>query len=769
MSSRIQSSRRAFLEGFGLSTLGLFISFYAYGTEATNEPAGDSDPKPKTSSPEAERAAAGLNPNVFLHLAPSGILTIVCHRSEMGQGIRSSLPVLLADELGASMEQVKIVQADGDKAYGDQNTDGSNSVRGTYEDMRLAAATMRTMLTEAAAKRWKIPADSCTTQNHQVLQKGGKKQPALSFAELAIEAGTLPVPQPQDVKLRPEKELTRIGKALPLLDGPAYVQGSAQFGADVRLPGMLIAVVARPPVVGGKISRYDAKAALAVPGVKAVHEIPAPEPPYIFQAWGGVAVLADNTWAAMQGRKALAAEWDAGPNGSYNASEYRQVLTKKLERGGKKLRSLGDIDKGLAAAAQTIEATYYVPHLPHVPMEPPVAIASFNPKNGGSCEVWAPTQNPQAARTEVARVLGLSEDKVAVHVTLLGGGFGRKSKADFVSEAAFLSKKAGAPVRVQWTRDDDIHNDYPNTVSAQKLTAGLDPSGKLMAWRHRTAFPSIASLFDPKNKGPSGGDLQQGVLDFALTVPNLAAETYEASAHVRTGWLRSVYNIFHAFAINSFLDEIAHARKMDARELMLEVIGPARTLGLKELGIESLANYGSPLDKHPVDAGRLRQVIERVTKNAGWNQRKNLKGRALGLAAHRSFLSYVGVVAAVSQGSAGFQVDEVWLVLDAGRVINPDRCHAQMEGSIINAMNHALYGGITHEKGAVVQSNFDGVRLVRMGEHPRRLNIEIMNSTLAPGGVGEPGVPPVAPAIANAFFALTGKRVREFPMLPHLA
>lgn len=766
MSPALSSSRRVFLEGLGLSTLGLFIGFYAEAAEPTNEPGGDTDPKAKTSSPEAEKSAQGLNPNVFMHLAPTGLLTIVCHRSEMGQGIRSSLPVLLADELGAAMEQVKVVQAIGDKAYGDQNTDGSNSVRGTYENMRLAAATMRSMLLAAAAKRWNVAPESCTTENHKVLQKGGKKQ--LNFGELAIEAGTLPIPQPAAVKLRPDAELRRIGKPLPLLDGPAYVRGTAVFGADVRLPGMLIATIARPPVVGGQLKSYNAKAALAIPGVKAVHEMPKPEAPYMFQPWGGVAVLALHTYAALEGRKALAASWEAGPNGSYDSAAYRRELEKKLDGEGESLRSLGDSKKALAGAAQTVEASYYVPHLPHVPMEPPVAIASYDAEDGGRCEVWAPTQNPQAARSEVARILGLDEAKVTVNVTLLGGGFGRKSKADFVAEAAFLSKKAGAPVRVQWTREDDIHNDYPNTVSAQKLTAGLDPKGKVIAWRHRTAFPSIASLFDPKNKGPSGNDLQQGVLDLALDVPNISAETYAASAHVRTGWLRSVYNIFHAFAVNSFLDEIAHARRMDPKDLMLEVIGPPRTLGLKELGVAELKNYGSPLEKHPVDAARLRAVIERVTKNAGWNRRREAKGHGFGLAAHRSFLSYVGVVAAVSQKAEQYQVDEVWIVIDAGRVINPDRCRAQMEGSIINAMNHALYGGITHKAGAVEQSNFDGVRLVRMGEHPQRIHVDIVPSTLAPGGVGEPGVPPVAPAIANAFFALTGKRVRELPLLAQL-
>jgi isoquinoline 1-oxidoreductase beta subunit len=465
----------------------------------------------------------------------------------------------------------------------------------------------------------------------------------------------------------------------------------------------------------------------------------------------------------MKGRDALAVSWDLGPNASYNTGDYRKTLEASAKKGGTPFRKIGNVEAALKESARTLEAEYYVPHLPHVSMEPPAALAHFRKDKGGFCEIWAPTQNPQAARTEVARVLGLNEAQVAVHVTLLGGGFGRKSKADFVSEAAFLSRESGVPVRVQFTREDDIHNDYLNTVSAQHLTAGLDKNGKVIAWRHRTAFPPIGSLFNPDTKRPGAGDLQQGVLDVALAIPHITAEACEAESHVRTGWLRSVYNIFHAFAINSFLDEIAHARQKDPRDNMLEIFGPPRTLALKELGVEQLQNYGASLEKHPVDAGRLRDVVERVTKNANWANRKSLKNRALGLAAHRSFLSYVGIVASVTKNASGqLWVDEAWMVVDAGTVINTDRVRAQMEGSLINGMSQALFGGVTHKNGAVEQSNFDGVRIVRMGEEPTRIHVEIVASQHAPGGIGEPGVPPVAPAITNAIFALTGKRIREF-------
>jgi isoquinoline 1-oxidoreductase subunit beta len=394
-------------------------------------------------------------------------------------------------------------------------------------------------------------------------------------------------------------------------------------------------------------------------------------------------------------------------------------------------------------------------------MEPVVAVARVD---GNSCEVWAPTQNPQATQTEVARVLGTSVDKVRVDVTFLGGGFGRKSKADFCSEAAWLSRRLGAPVRVQFTREDDVRHDYVNTVSTNRLTAGLDANGRVTAWRHRTAFPSIQSVFGGPAR-PGLDDLQQGVLDLALAVPNVTAEICDATAHTRIGWLRSVYNIFQGFSIGSFVDELADAKKADPRDVWLELIGPPRKMSLSDLGVERMRNYGQPLDKHPVDAGRLRNVIERVTRAAGWGERRKA-GRALGLAAHRSFLSHTAVVASVVKRPNGtIAVDEVWVSFDAGTIVNTDRVRAQMEGSVIFGMSLAFYGAITMKGGAIEQNNFrGGGRIVRIGEAPRRLSVDLVESTAAPGGVGEPGVPPVAPAIANAVFALTGKRIRELPL-----
>ncbi|HUR22014.1 MAG TPA: molybdopterin cofactor-binding domain-containing protein [Vicinamibacterales bacterium] len=753
--------RRSFLRALNLAVGGVALGYYfpASAQKPTNEPGKPPGPKPTTGSQAIEATAPGLNPNVFIHVGPDGTVTIVCHRSEMGQGIRSSLPVLIADELGAQMARVKIRQGDGNKAYGDQNTDGSNSIRGIYEDMRRAGATARVMLVATAAKRWNVRPEDCVAKDHVVTHVPTGR--SLGFGELALEAGKQKVPAAKDVMLRPASELPHLGKPLPLLDGPAYVTGQARYGADMTFPGMLTAVIARPPVVGGTVARFDATRALAVPGVRKVIEIPAPKPPYGFQPWGGIAVIADHTWAAMQGRAALDVTWDHGSNAAYDSEKYREALASAVSAPGTVARNVGDTESALKSAAKIVEADYHVPHLPHMPMEPVVALARVD---GNNCEVWAPTQNPQAAQTEVARVLGTTPDKVTVHVTFLGGGFGRKSKADFCSEAALLARRMGTPIRVQFTRADDVRHDYVNTVSTNRLTAGLDANGRVVAWRHRTAFPSIGSLFGGPAK-PGNEDLQQGVLDLALAVPNVRAEICDATAHTRIGWLRSVYNIFQGFSIGSFVDEIAAAKKADPREVWLELIGPPRKMSLADLGVQKLPNYGQPLDKHPVDAGRLRNVIERVTQAAKWSDRG--KGsRALGLAAHRSFLSYTAVVASVVKGPNGtIAVDDVWVAFDAGTIVNSDRVRAQLEGSVIFGMSLAFYGGITMKGGAIEQDNFrGGGRIVRINEAPRRISVDLVESTAAPGGVGEPGVPPVAPAIANAVFALTGKRMRELPL-----
>ena len=732
-------TRRAFLAGLGAATAGLALGFEADALAG---------------------AAAPFAPNPFVQIGDDGVVTIVCARSEMGQGVRSSLPALIADELGADLAAIVIVQADGDEArYGDQNTDGSTSVRRHIVTLRTLGATARVMLIAAAAKRWKVPAARLTTRDGQVVdRKTGK---TLGFGALAAAAAALPVPAADKVALRPDAELRHVGTDLPLVDGPAYVTGQAQFAADVRLPGMLTAVIARPPVVGGRVAKVDAEAALAVPGVRKVVELPAITLPAKFQPLGGVAVIADHTWAALRGRDALVVEWEHGDNADHDTDAYRAALTDAVRAPGEAVRTVGDVDGALEAAARVIEAEYHVPYLVHLPMEPPAAVARLD---GARCEIWACTQDPGSARGEVASALGLDPKDVTVHVTFLGGGFGRKSKPDFVVEAALLAREAGAPVRVQWTRQDEVRHAYYHATCSQALAAGLDDAGAVTAWRHRVAFPSIASTFAPDVVRPVAGELQQGLTDLPLAAPNVRVEAGEAGAHLRIGWLRSVCNINHAFAVQSFVDELAAATGRDPRDMLLDVIGPARILTAADAGVDKIPNYGHALTEHPIDAGRLRTVIERVTAAARWDEARKA-GRAVGLAAHRSFVTYVAVVAAVSKDARGrIRVDEVWVAADPGQVINADRVRAQLEGAVIFGMTIALHAEITVKDGAVEQTNFRDHKIVRIGEAPRAIHIELVDSGAPPGGVGEPGVPPVAPAIANAVFALTGTRVRTLPL-----
>jgi isoquinoline 1-oxidoreductase beta subunit len=740
MSEELLIPRRGFLVGLGLSAgtliLGLPLPALGETPRAPQLPGG------------------GLTANAFVHVAPDGTVTIVSHRVEMGQGIRSTLPVLVADELGASMDRVRIVQADGDEVYGDQNTDGSASVRSAHEAMRRVGAAARTMLIGAAAARWRVAPASCEARDHAVVHAATGRR--LGFGELAAAAARQPVPRPGDVPLRPWSELRRIGGPLPHRDGPDIVTGRASYAADIRLPGMQTAVIARPPALGATVARYDATRARAVPGVTRIVELPAPVGPLTFQPLGGLAVVADTTWAAMCGRAALDVTWHRGPG--IDSAAYRDHLLATVRAPARPVRQVGDVDAALAGAARRISAEYTTPHLAHATMEPPAAIARVD---ASGCELWASTQDPQGTRRAVAAALGIDVKQVTVHVPLLGCGFGRKSFADFAIEAALVARAAGVPVRVQWTREDDLRHGFYLPANAQRLEAGLDDRGRVIAWLHRTAFTAIGVMFDPTKTQAKGWELAGGVTESPLDVPHVRCEYGEAPLPTRVAWLRGVHNNAHAFAVNCFVDELARARGSDPRDLLLELIGPPRRWGAADLGI---AKLGDPA--FPVDTGRMAAVVERTCALARWPQLR-AAGRAVGIAAHCTEHSYAAWVVSLTAEPAGrFRVDEAWGVIDAGRVLNPDRVRAQMEGGFAFGLTTALHGAITLDDGAIEQSNFHDYRIARIHEIPRALHVEIMPSEALPGGVGEVGVPPVAPAIANALATLTGKRIRDLPLIP---
>ena len=706
---------------------------------------------------------------VFLSVAADGIVTIVVHRSEMGQGIRTSLPMVAADELGADWARVRVQQAPADEArYGSQDTDGSRSMRHSFRAMRHVGATARLMLETAAAVRWDVPVTEVKAVNHAVVH--GASGRSLSFGALAEEAAKLPVPPRARISLKTADELRYIGQTSTRgIDLRDIVTGNTHFGIDTRLDGMAYAVIARPPVFGGKLKSVDKTAALKVPGVLRIVELAGSPPPAMFNPLGGVAVIASNTWAAIKGREALVLEWEDGPNGDYDSKAFRKTLEAAVRQPASPARDQGKTVATLAAApaARKLSAEYYLPHLAHATMEPPAATVRIA---GGKAEVWACVQAPQATRRNVATALGLSYDDVTVHVTLLGGGFGRKSKPDFAVEAALLSKAMdGAPVKLTWTRDDDLQHDYLHTVSVERLEASLDAKGMPTAWLHRTAAPTITSTFAAGANKQAPFELGMSAINVPFAIANIRVEVPEVPAHTRIGWFRSVSNIPHAFAIQSFTAELAHAAKKDHRDYLLALLGPARKINPADLS--DGWNYGEDPAKYPVDIGRMRHVIELATAKAGWG-RKLPKGRGLGLAVSYSFVTYVAAVIEVEINAAGeVIVPRVDIAMDCGPQINPDRVRSQIEGACIMGLSLAMSGEISFKNGRVEQSNFHDYSVLRAADAPRVIHTHLVPGTLDMelGGVGEPATPPIAPALCNAIFAATGKRIRALPVGMQLA
>lgn len=703
------------------------------------------------------------SPLVFISIAPSGVVSLVCHRAEMGQGVRTSLPRILADELGADWKRVRVVQAEGNEArYGNQDTDGSRSTRHWFDPLRRAGCAARQMLEEAAAQRWKVPVDQVEARIHEVVHKpSGRK---LGYGALAAAAAKLDVPPAASLRLKDPSKFRYIGKTdTTLTDGTAIATGTTHFGIDTRLPGMLYAVIARPPVLGGKVKSVDTSEAQKVPGVVKIFQLEGTPPPSEFQPVGGVVVVGRDTWAAIKARNLLKIEWEDGPHASYDSSAFRLELEQAvLKPGGKVVRNDGDAMAALASAAKRVEANYYVPHYAHAPMECPAATARIK---DGFCEVWAPTQSPQAAVDRLVKRLGLAPDKVRVNVTLLGGGFGRKSKQDFVLEAALVSKEMnGQPVKVTWTREDDLHNDYFHAVSAQHIEAGLDASGKVVAWLHRSAEPTILSIFAPDPKQLAPFELGLGLVGLPYAIPNVRIENPATPSHTRIGWLRAVNNIQHAFASQSFVAEIAQALGKDHRDYLLELLGPDRLIDPRKIG--EGWNHGESPERYPIHTGRLRQVVLKATEQAGWGK-KLPAGQGLGLAAHYSFVSYIAAVVHVDVSPKGdITIPRVDVAVDCGPTVNPDRVRSQMEGACIMGLSQAVLSEVTFKNGRAEQGNFHQFEVARMNLAPKKIVVHIMPSTwdVPLGGVGEPGVPVIAPALTNAIHAATGRRIRALPL-----
>jgi len=714
----------------------------------------------------ATSLADPFSPHAYITLHEDGTVTIVCHRSEMGQGVRTTLPLIIADEMEADWSRCRVAQAIGDeKKYGSQNTDGSSSVRLFLSKCRDAGATVRALLEDAAAKNWGVSASEVRASQHQVVHERTGR--TLGFGALVATARTLPMPDKSRIRIKRPAERRWQGKRMPSVDLVPMTTGTATFGADVRLPGMKTAVIARPPVWGGKVKSFDAAAALRVPGVERVIHIPEPPIPAGFNTLGGVAVVATSTWAAMKGRQALTIVWDDGPNADYESSAYRATLEASVRKPGTPGRARGNADDALTRAPRRLEREYYAPHLSHAQLEPVVAVARFT---NGALEAWAPTQSPQDARNTIAKYLGIDDAKVTVNVTLLGGAFGRKSKPDFICEAAWLAREVGAPVRVQWTREDDLRNSYYHTVAAHRLEAGIDGDGTVTAWRHRVAYPAIDATFAADVAGAGPDDLTNGASDIPFAIRHMSVEICPAKAHTRIGWYRSVNAIHHGFAIGSFVDELAIATGKDPGKFLLELLGPDRTVDLSRDGLVAPAsNYGGTWTDYPLDTARARHVIELAMEKSGWGTPLP-NGRGRGIAMHRSFLSYVAMVVEADVAADGtVTVPRVTVAVDSGYIANPDRARAQMEGAVIMGMSNTLYSEISFKDGRVVQSNYPTYPVTRMRAAPRVVDVHLVETEALPGGIGEPGVPPASAALCNAIYSATKVRIRQLPVGKQLA
>ena len=721
MSTIKNISRRTFVKSIGLASGGLIL---ACNTSVFSDK-------------EITKNLVDFNPNLFVQLNSDGSLVLIASRSEMGNGVRTSLTSIIADEMEADWNKVIVKQATGDAKYGDQNTDGSRSVRYLYETMRKMGAMAKAMLISAAAKKWQVSESECTAKNHFVTHSSGKK---IGFGDLVEIAKTLEIPK--EYVLKSPKDFKYIGKKLRSIDAEDYVKGKVIFGLDKRLPNMKFVAIARCPVTFGSVKSFDKSEALKIAGVEAVIEIPRVEKP--FGALGGVAVIASNTWAAFKGKEALKIEWNFGDNKSYNSKTYMAEITANVHKQGKVAKDVGNINKAFKNASKIVESTFQLPHLSHAPMEVPNAVAWVQ---GDSCEVWAPTQAPQTTRKEVVDYLKTSEEKVTINVTFLGGGFGRKSKPDYVVEAVMLSKELNAPVQVVWTREDDIKHDYYHTVSAQYLKASLDKNGNVTGWLHRFALPSIVSTFSPGVDYAAGFEIASAS-NVPFDIKNMKIEVGKAPAMVRIGWLRSVINIPHGFSENVFADELASAANKDPLEFRLNLIGKDR--------VEDTQN------EIKYNTVRLKNVLKIAAKNAEWGKQLP-ENHAYGLAVHYSFYSYVASIVEVSVIDKKVKVHNVFTAIDCGTVINKDTVKAQMEGSAIFGMSLAFYGKITAKDGAIEQSNYDNYKMIRMHEIPK-VHVEIVESSEKPTGVGEPGVPVIAPAIVNAIFKATRKRYHNLPL-----
>jgi CO/xanthine dehydrogenase Mo-binding subunit len=678
--------------------------------------------------PRAGRSTKEVfSPNAYLRITPDNKITIVVARSEMGQGVRTALPMILAEELEADWKQIEIEQAGASTLYGDQTTGGSASVKTTWDPMRKAGAAAREMLISAAALTWGVPRSSCAAVEGSILHGASKRR--LSYGALVAKAATLPIPT--DAPLKQSKDYKIVGQRLARVDTPSKVKGEAVFGIDFRMPGMKYAVLSRCPTIGGKLVKFDDAESKKIAGVIYVGKI----------SDAAVAVVADSVWGAMEGRRLLNVSWEEGPNKDLNTPAVMESLKQAAPKKGVSLYSVGDVSK---VTGRRVAAEYRLPFMAHAPMETGNCTAHYQ---ATACELWAPTQVPQDCRDAAAQAVGLDPDQVKVHVTMMGGGFGRRLEHDYAVEAALVSKATRVPVKVIWTREDDMRFSTYRPASLHQLNAVLDGAGWPVAFTHRIAAPSISGQKGQPVPGGVDPDLPDEAA-FVYGLENVSIESVIAETAVPLGWMRSVYALQAGFASESFIDELAAAAGKDPLEYRLHMLA-------KDRDIQFFTTTWH--------TARMRGVLQLAADKAGW--RKALPaGRFRGIACFGCFSSYMAEVAEISMENDVPRVHRVVAAVDCGQVVNPSIMEQQIQGGIVYALSNALRAKITIEKGRVVQGNFDDYPPLRMDETPV-VEVYAVPSTEPPTGIGEPSVPPLAPALCNAIFAATKKRIRELPIL----
>ena len=699
-------------------------------------------------SPVLAASSRTLSPSVYVAIDAAGMVTVTCHRSEMGQGIRTAVAQVVCEELEADWDRIVVAQAEGDAKYGDQNTDGSRSIKNFFVPLRNAGAAAREMMVQAAAETWGVDAAECEAHDHAVHHVASSR--TLAYGDLVETASAYDVPINPILKSR--KAWKHIGHARVHVDARDVATGTAKYGADVTFPNMAVAVMVHSPALGSSpetvIVPESAKDNLRFIGVEKINATPGP---IAFNPVGSVAVIAKDTYTGIKIADELKVTWSASPNQSFDSEEFQNELRELVRKPAKVWHEVGDAAGTLASADETIEAEYETPFLSHAPMEPPVAIANVE---GDSVEVWASVQDPQTTRNLITQVHGFAAGNVRVTPTLLGGAFGRKSKPDFVLEAVELSKRLERPIRVQWKRENDLQYDYFHAASVQRFEATLGEANLPVAWRQRTAFPSIMSTVAmPSMVEPANWELDMGFTNTPYRCSNQSIEAAGFKPGVRIGWLRSVCNIFHAFGVNVFVDELAEKAGADPIDYRMVMWADHDVI---QGALPSEPGYEFKIE-------RLRNVLEKVRANSGWDE-KIAAGRGLGVAVHHSFMSYVATVLEVDPKAPNFRVTNAHVVLDCGTYVNSDTCKAQMEGAVVFGLSGAQRAKLTFKNGKVQQDNFDGYLVARMPDAPA-ISVELVDSTELPAGVGEPGVPPVAPALSNAIYRAGGGRRRSLPLI----